>query len=78
MDPIHLPYYSAICFFFPSEIHLSMDRCTNDIFLSTGVTAGYASNSAPIDDIDILRSIPASGREVYFPLKISTLMQHQS
>lgn len=47
------------------------DRGTNNLFLSTGVTAGYASNSVPIDGIDILRSVPAIGRKVHFPLKMS-------
>ena len=38
------------------------DRGTNDIFVPVGIATGYAWNSAPIDDTDILRSIPAIGR----------------
>ena len=53
------------------------DRCTNDILFPTGITAGYALNSATIDGTDILRSIPAIGRELHFPIDInlSTLLK---
>ena len=47
------------------------DRCTNDIFIPTGIAAGYAWNSAPIDGPDILRSVPAIGRELHFPMDIN-------
>ena len=43
------------------------DRGTIDIFVPVGIAAGYAWNSAPIDGTDILRSIPAIGRELHFP-----------
>ena len=51
------------------------NRETNDIFVATGVAAGYAWNSSPIDGTDILRSVSAIGRELRFPLDvdISTL-----
>ena len=51
------------------------DQGTNDIFVAAGVTAGYAWNSSPIDGTDILRSVPAIGREFRFSLDvdISTL-----
>ena len=47
------------------------DRGTNDIFVLDGIAAGYAWNSAPIDGTDILRSIPAIGRELHFPIDIN-------
>ena len=47
------------------------DRGTNDIFVSAGIAAGYAWNSAPIDSTDIPRSIPAISRELHFPLDIN-------
>jgi len=47
------------------------DRDTLDCFVEAGISAGYAWNSAPVDDIDIIRSIPAIGRELRFPLDIS-------
>ena len=47
------------------------DRGTNDIFVPVGIATGYAWNSAPIDDTDILRSIPAIGRELHFPLDVN-------
>ena len=43
------------------------DRGTIDIFVPVGIAAEYAWNSAPIDGTDILRSIPAIGRELHFP-----------
>ena len=46
------------------------DRETNDIFVGAGVAAGYAWNSSPINGTDILRSVPAIGRELRFPLDI--------
>ena len=47
------------------------DRGTNDIFVPAGIAAGYAWNSSPIDGTDILRSIPAIGRELHFPININ-------
>ena len=47
------------------------DRDTLDCFVEAGISAGYAWNSAPIDGTDIIRSIPAIGRELRFPLDIS-------
>ena len=46
------------------------DRGTIDIFVPTGIAAEYAWNSAPIDGTDILRIIPAIGRELHFPFDI--------
>ena len=47
------------------------DRGTNDIFVPACIAAGYAWNSAPIDGTDIIRSIPAIGREPRFPIDIN-------
>ena len=47
------------------------ERGTNDTFVLAGVATGYALNISPIDGTDILRSISAIGRELYFPLDIS-------
>ena len=47
------------------------DRDTNDAFVAAGIAAGYAWNSSPIDGTDILRSVPAIGRELRFPLYIN-------
>ena len=47
------------------------DRGATDMFVPAGIAAGYAWNSAPIDGTDILRSIPAIGRELHFPLDIN-------
>ena len=47
------------------------ERGTNDIFVSTSIAAAYAWNSAPIDDTDIIRSVPAIGRVINFPLDIN-------
>ena len=40
------------------------DRNTNDVFVAAGVAAGCAWNSSPTDGTDILRSVPALGREL--------------
>ena len=47
------------------------DRGTLDCFVEAGIAAGYAWNSVPIDGTGIIRSIPAIGRELRFPLDIS-------
>ena len=47
------------------------ERGTNDIFVPTGITAGYAWNSVPIDGTDIIRSIPAISQELRFPIDIN-------
>ena len=47
------------------------ERGTANIFVPAGITAGYAWNSVPIDGTDILRSIPAIGRKLKFPLDIN-------
>ena len=47
------------------------DRQGNDVFVPTGIAAGYAWNSAPIDDTDILRSTVSIGREFSFPIDIN-------
>ena len=47
------------------------ERDTNDIFVPAGIAAGYVWNCAPIDGSNILRSILAIWREVYFRLDIS-------
>ena len=47
------------------------ERGTTNIFVPDGIAAGYAWNSAPINGTDILRSIPAIGRELKFLLYIN-------
>ena len=47
------------------------DRGTIDIFVPAGIAAGCAWNSALIDGMDILRSIPVIGRELQFSLDIN-------
>ena len=39
------------------------DRQSNDVFVPAGIAAGYAWNSATIDDTDILPSTVAIGRD---------------
>ena len=39
-------------------------------FIEAVIVAGYAWNSSPIDGTDIIRSIPAIGRELKFPIDI--------
>ena len=46
-------------------------RGTNNKFIHGGIATRYAWNSAPIDGTDILRSIPAIGRELKFQLDIN-------
>ena len=46
------------------------DRQSNDVFVPTGIAAGYAWNSAPIDGTDILRSTVAIDREFRFSIDI--------
>ncbi len=43
---------------------------TNNNFHRIAKTAQYGWNSAPIDDTDVVRSLPAVGREFRFPLDI--------
>ena len=45
------------------------DRQNNDVFVPSGIAAGYTWNSAPIDGTDILRST-VIGREFRFPIDI--------
>ena len=47
------------------------DRTTNDVFVEVGVAASHAWNSSPIDGTDILRNVPAVGREFRFPFDIN-------
>ena len=49
------------------------DRKTLGCFTEVGIVAGYAWNSAPIDGTDIIRSIPAIGRELRFHIDISSV-----
>ena len=48
------------------------DRGTNDVFVAASIAAEYYWNSSPIDGTDILRSIPAIGCELQFPLDVDT------
>ena len=57
--------------FLNKVIKISMeDRQSNDVFVPTGIAAGYAWNSASIDGTDILRSTVAVGRKFRFPIDI--------
>ena len=47
------------------------ERGTNDILVPVSIATAYAWNSAPIDDTDIIRSIPAIGIVLHFPLDIN-------
>ena len=47
------------------------ERGTNDIFVPASIAAAYAWNSAPIDGTGIIRSVPAIGRALHFPLDIN-------
>ena len=40
------------------------DRRTNDVFVAADVATGYAWNRPTIDGTDILRSVPAIGRDI--------------
>ena len=44
---------------------------SNDVFVPAGIAVGYAWNSAPIDDTEILRSTVAIGHEFRFPIDIN-------
>ena len=57
-------------------IIVAEDRRTNDIFVAASVVAGCVWNSFPIDGTDILRSIPAIGQELRFPLDIDLSALH--
>ena len=48
------------------------DSKTLGCFTEAGIVAGYAWNSTPIDGTDIIRSIPTIGRELKFPIDISS------
>ena len=47
------------------------ESVTTNILAPAGITVGYTWNSAPIDGMDILRSILAIGSELKFPLEIT-------
>ena len=47
------------------------ERGTNDIFIPASISAAYAWNSASIDGTDIIRSVPAIGQALNFPLDIN-------
>ena len=47
------------------------ERGTTNIFVPVGIAVGYAWNSVPINGTDILRSIPAIGRQLKFSLDIN-------
>ena len=58
--------------FLNKSITIAAEVCgTNDISVPVGIAAGYAWNSAPIDGIDILRSIPAISCELHFLININ-------
>ena len=58
--------------FLHTSVTIAAEECdTNDIFVLASVAADCAWNSAPIDGTDIIRSIPAIGRELHFPLDTS-------
>ena len=47
------------------------ERGTNDIFVPTNIAVDYAQNSASIDDVYILHSIPTISREFHFHVNIN-------
>ena len=47
------------------------ERGTSECFVECGMISAYAWNASPIDNTDIVRSVPAIGRELKFPLDIS-------
>ena len=58
--------------FLNKSVKIAMeDRQSNDVFVHTGIAAGYAYNSASIDGTDILRSTVAIGRQFRFPIDIN-------
>ena len=57
--------------FLNKSVTFAAEECeVNDIFAPVNITFGYVWNSAPIDGINIIRSIPAIGRELRFPIDI--------
>ena len=46
------------------------ERGTSECFVECGMMAAYTWNASPIDETGIIRSIPAIGRELKFPLDI--------
>ena len=58
--------------FLNKSVKIAMEDCqSNDVFVHTGIAAGYAYNSASIDGTDILRSTVAIGRQFRFPIDIN-------
>ena len=49
---------------------MGQDRGTHLYILQSAKTSQYAWNSVPIDNIDVLQSLTADGREFWFPLDI--------
>ena len=51
------------------------ERGTSECFVECGMILAYAWNASPIDGIDIIKSVPAIGRELKFPLDIKSSCQ---
>ena len=47
------------------------DRGTSEPFVEIGMATAYAWNASPIDGTDIIRSVPAIGRELRYPIDVS-------
>ena len=47
------------------------ERGTSEPFVEIGMATAYAWNASPIDGTDIVRSVPAIGRELRYPLDVS-------
>ena len=61
-----------LCRFLNNSVTIGAEeRVTNDIFVPTSIATGYSCNYTPIDGTDILRSIPAIGRELYVNININ-------
>ena len=50
------------------------ERGTNAIFSPASIIAAYSWNRVPIDGTDIIRSVPAIGRSLIFPLDINLIV----
>jgi hypothetical protein len=50
----------------------SSDRGTHQVWVEAAMIATYAWNCSPIDGTDVVRSVPAMGREFRFPFDLAT------
>ena len=54
-----------------SEKISTEERGTSEAFVEVAMATAYAWNASPIEGTDIIRSFPAIGRELRFPLDIN-------